>query len=219
MTIIRKECKRCGTCCTKGGPALHTEDLGLLKNGVIHRGNLITIRKGELVYKPFQDFPHSAACELVKICGIGGEWQCYFFDGEGKGCAIYDSRPLSCRELECWNTSAVENLVEQDTITRFDIISADEPICRSVQDHEKECPSPEMGSLYEMAAKGEFPRAGEFDQLINRDIEIRTAAVTNFKITLAEELFYFGRPLFQQLQQLGGRVTESSGVLRVTWPR
>jgi hypothetical protein len=54
--------------------------------------------------------------------------------------------------------------------------------------------------------------------MINEDIRIRTRAVQEFNITLAEELFYFGRPLFQLLQQVGVRVSESEGVLRLRWP-
>ena len=45
-------CMRCGTCCTKGGPALHKEDKDILLDGHIGRERLVTIRKGELAFSP-----------------------------------------------------------------------------------------------------------------------------------------------------------------------
>ena len=49
--------------------------------------------------------------------------------------------------------------------------------------------------------------------MVNEDIRIRTEAVQKLKISLAEELFYFGRPLFQLLQQIGVKVKEEDGAL------
>jgi Fe-S-cluster containining protein len=219
MNVKEKTCSRCGTCCTKGGPALHLEDLSLIREGKITRENLITIRMGELVYKPFASNPEPVKCELVKICGIGREWQCHFFEGEGKGCAIYEHRPQACRELQCWNTEAVEGLVEKDTISRFDIIDKDEPIYAFIERHDKKCRCPDIYGLYEAALVERFPEAGEFEDIVNTDIAIRTEALSALKISLAEELFYFGRPIFQLLQQIGARVTENSGKLFVNWPK
>jgi Fe-S-cluster containining protein len=41
-------CRRCGTCCEKGGPSLHREDRPLVDNGQIPVRHLFTIRRGEL---------------------------------------------------------------------------------------------------------------------------------------------------------------------------
>lgn len=219
MTNIKNQCSKCGVCCTKGGPALHTEDLALLSEGTLTRENLITIRKGELVFKPFSETPQAAHCELVKICGIGRDWQCYFYEGEGTGCSIYDSRPVSCRALECWNTDGIEELIEQDTISRFQIVDECEKIFTFIEEHEKSCPCPDMYTLYVESRERRFPAFGEYDELINRDIQIRNKVIEKLHISLAEELFYFGRPVFQLLEQVGGRVSEvNQGVLTLVWP-
>ena len=42
------ECKRCGTCCREGGPALHRVDHDLVASGKIPLKDLYTIRKEEL---------------------------------------------------------------------------------------------------------------------------------------------------------------------------
>lgn len=45
-------CRRCGTCCIKGGPSLHREDLPLVEEGRIRVQDLVCIRSGEMAYDP-----------------------------------------------------------------------------------------------------------------------------------------------------------------------
>lgn len=213
MKNEQTECRRCGTCCGKGGPALHLEDAGLIRNGSLPVKRLITIRKGELVLKPHEDEPQTAACELVKICGTGSEWQCFFFDEEQKGCLIYEDRPVACRLLQCWDTEAVEDLVEKDTLSRLDLVGEKEPIRKMIETQEQLCPCPDLASLRRAIAAGETIDLQTLQRMVNEDIRIRTEAVQKLKISLAEELFYFGRPLFQLLQQIGVKVKEEDGAL------
>ncbi len=218
MKDMLNECKRCGICCTKGGPALHRKDLPLIKSGKIPRSRLITIRVGELVYKPFSETPQAANCELIKICGTGRDWQCYYFDSQEKGCRIYDNRPITCSILQCWDTTEIEKHVEKDTISRFDLLRQDEPMYNIVKEHESLCPCPDMQAIANTIEKGSGLVSGPYEWLVNKDIEIRTRVVDQYGISLAEELFFFGRPIFQLLQQLGVKVTESAGKLRLQWP-
>ena len=147
------ECQQCGTCCIKGGPALHKEDLHLIRSRRIPITSLITIRQGELVYKPHISEPEAAACELIKIGGTGKGWQCRYFAGDTKTCTIYAERPLSCRKLECWNTDAVEQLVEKDTLERADIIEVDDPIYTLMIEHENQCKYPDLLVLLDSIKK------------------------------------------------------------------
>ncbi|MEE4242656.1 MAG: YkgJ family cysteine cluster protein [Desulfopila sp.] len=218
MDTEQNTCKRCGTCCSKGGPALHTADLRLVREGLLPLSRLITIRKGELVFKPHEDAPQLALCELVKISGTGKEWQCFYFDDETKGCMMYQDRPLSCRELQCWDTGAVEDLVEKDTLDRFDIVSENEPIYSLIREHESRCPCPDMEALLKALLEKNLPPLEPLEELTNEDIRLRRKAVQEIDITLAEELFYFGRPIFQLLQQLGVKVREENGMLKLRWP-
>jgi len=63
-----------------------------------------------------------------------------------------------------------------------------------------------------------YPAIESFENLVNRDIQIRTRVVKEYDITLVDELFLFGRPIFQLLQQLGVKVSESGGKLQLRWP-
>lgn len=218
MTIEQTECKRCGTCCSKGGPALHKEDMPLLEKGILPFKRLITIRQGELVHKPHESEPVAAKCELVKISGTGKDWQCFYFSREDNGCMMYAERPLACRKLQCWDTVAVEELVEKDTLSRFDIVSADAPVSAFMHEMEAHCPCPDMEKVRQAIAGRETLDKDALEKLVNDDIAIRSTAISKLNITLAEELFYFGRPVFQLLQQLGVNVVEREGRLLLRFP-
>ncbi len=218
MHTDQTHCKRCGICCTKGGPALHKNDVHLVKRGVLPIQMLITIRKGELVFKPGDDVPQPAKCELIKITGTGKDWKCFYYNEENLGCMIYDDRPQSCNELQCWNTNAVELLIEQDTLSRLDIVEEGDSLYSVMQEHESSCSCPDMISVREALQHRIQFDLKDLDKLINDDIAIRTATLRNLNISLAEELFYFGRPVFQLLQQIGLKVSEREGRLKLHWP-
>lgn len=218
MTTEQTECRRCGTCCNKGGPALHKEDLSLIDKGLLPLKRLITIRRGELVQKLDDQEPRAAQCELIKIAGTGRDWQCFFYSEDEKGCLIYHDRPLSCREMKCWDTAAVEELIEEDTLSRFDIVGKDEPIFVYIEEHEAKCPTPDMEGLKEAVLAKTRVDVEALEIMVNEDIRLRSAAVQDLDISLAEELFYFGRPVFQQLQQIGVKVSETERKLKLRWP-
>ena len=84
--IHQKECKLCWTCCKKGGPALHSQDLPLIEKGLLSVEDLITIRKGELVHNPGKNSIEPVKTEFLKIKGTKGSWACTFYDKSGNGC-------------------------------------------------------------------------------------------------------------------------------------
>ncbi len=114
MATKQTSCKQCGICCTKGGPALHSADLDLFRQGLIPYSDLITIRKGEFAYNPVTERLQATQNEIVKLKGSGGEWTCCYYDSKSKGCTIYDNRPMACGVLQCWNPEASLALVEKD---------------------------------------------------------------------------------------------------------
>ena len=46
------DCLGCGACCRQGGPALHGEDLALVRSRQLRLDDLITVRQGELAFQP-----------------------------------------------------------------------------------------------------------------------------------------------------------------------
>jgi len=215
MKQDQQECLRCGTCCTSGGPALHSEDLALVQKGALPLAQLITLRSGELAHNPLTNSLQPVKRELVKISGVGREWNCCFFDPEEKGCTIYDKRPKACKALECWDTQEIEDLIEKDTISRLDIIPHDSPYKFLVIEHEKIFPCPDMKGLLE-GRSDSLP--DDLEDIINNETSYRARVVNHFDLSLGEELFYFGRPLFHLLVSVGAEINEVDGRLILNWP-
>ena len=215
MNEVRNECRKCGTCCLQGGPALHMEDLGLIRSGKLPINRLITIRKGELADDPLTDSVHAVAYELVKITGTGRDWRCFYYAAE-KGCTIYASRPSACRVLKCWDTAAILALVGQDTLTRLDILAAGDPLRPLVEEHERLCPCPDMEMIRGSVLSGRVQGLDDLQRLVDVDLQFRDQVINDRGLSLAEEMFFFGRPLFQLLQAVGIGITETAGGIRLS---
>ena len=210
------ECLRCGTCCQKGGPALHGQDLALVRGGQLPLGDLITIRRGELAYSPLTDRIEPVLQELVKIRGTGREWCCCYYVPAGKGCSIYANRPMACGALKCWQPEETLALVGQDLLSRLDILEDGNPLRALVQEHERLCPCPDLREVENSLAGQDEDTLRSLEMLVNTDLSFRDRVVREFNLSLTDELFLFGRPLFQLLQVLGVGVSESPQGLILT---
>ncbi|HDZ75978.1 MAG TPA: YkgJ family cysteine cluster protein [Desulfobacteraceae bacterium] len=216
---IKEACDRCGTCCRQGGPALHIQDRHLVAPGFLEFDVLVTIRRGELARYPLSDRPEPVRQELIKIQGRGRDWSCRFLQAESWSCAIYDRRPLACRLLKCWAPDEVLAIAGRDLLGRYDLIADNDPLLPLVRLHERECACPDLVEseirLRSSARRAEMLR--ELEQLVNRDLAVRGMAMQRYGLSVARELFYFGRPLFQLLAPLGVTVTEAAGGLTLQY--
>lgn len=216
MTKELSSCRKCGHCCERGGPALHSEDLDLIRSGKIPISSLITIRKGELVHNPITDKIQAAGVELVKLVGTGREWNCCYYD-KRYGCTIYDYRPQACRALKCWDSAELLALVEKDTLDRLAILKPDDPLIPVILEHEKICPCDDLQSIRDSLGELSETRKAEIEKRVRQDLRFRHGIIKGFDLNLAEELFYFGRPLFQLLQPFGVQVYESNNEVYLKW--
>ena len=132
-------CERCGTCCKKGGPALHTEDKKLIACGYIPLKNLLTIREGEPSYDNIKNKLFPAATDIIKIAAKPLSTECIFYNNNLKGCNIYKTRPLECRVLFCKNTKEIININDKNRLTRKDILENTTELWNLIDDHQKKC--------------------------------------------------------------------------------
>jgi Fe-S-cluster containining protein len=195
-------CTRCGKCCEKGGPALHGQDLQLIREKKIPLSSLITIRKGELVHNPQTGTVQAAAVELVKLSGRGQQWSCLYYR-PAKGCTIYDHRPQACRILKCWDTAEILSVVEKDTLDRFQILAENDPLVPLIREHEQICPCHDLQAIYLRRKTLSSDKKTEIEQRVRQDLRFRSQVIVDLNLQLSEELFYFGRPFFQLLQPMG----------------
>jgi Fe-S-cluster containining protein len=193
-----KKCKQCGTCCRKGGPALHQADLGLIQQNLLPLSSLITIRKGEPVFSPISGRVEPAKQDLLKV-STSRSWSCPFLEESGNTCKIYAIRPVECRLLQCWNPAELENIIYRDNISRWDVIATDAKIFLTVKQHEERCRFADIEQLAKDSISADDFHS-RVDQIIEKDLALREQAIKKFGLSLEEELFYFGRPLFKSLE-------------------
>jgi Fe-S-cluster containining protein len=193
-------CIRCGTCCAKGGPALHEEDLPLIHDHHLAVHDLITIRAGEPVFSPLTNGIEPSRTELIKLTGQNGSWSCLFFDPTQNLCGIYEHRPLECRLLKCWQPAALTRVIYQDCLTRQHIVHAADDLWELIGLQEEHCNFAKIAILVAEFARNNQPTIlSEIARIVSLDLKVRQRALQIRQLSLAEELLYFGRPLFKSL--------------------
>jgi Fe-S-cluster containining protein len=205
MSLTRNisQCQRCGTCCRKGGPALHLEDQELVESGIIPLKQLFTIRQGEPAFDNVTGVIAPAVTDIIKIKGVSeGSSICLHYDSATKGCGIYTHRPAECRALKCWNPHEIERLYNCRRLTRRHLLSKVKGLWDLVQDHQERC---DYSHVAELAAqlKQVQPVAKSHEtllELIQYDESIRQ--VIRERANLDPEMlpFLFGRPLSFTIQ-------------------
>lgn len=200
-----------------GGPALHGPDRELLQSGHLRPEDLITVRRGELALQPLEGKPELVAAEFLKLAGKNGTWCCAFFDEETKGCSRYAHRPMACGLLDCTDTAPLLAIAGKDLVTRFDCIEAEDPILPLVHEYEALCPCPDLKVIQQQVHAGELPveLLVELEATVVRDLSFRGRIAAEFGLLVSQELFYFGRPIFQLLQPLGLQAINSPKGIRL----
>jgi len=167
------------------------------------------VRSGELNRNPLTGEPCSGT-RVSQIRGQGRSWLCHFLKQDSSLCTIYSQRPLACRKFKCWDTKPITAIMGKDLLTRFDVIQK-ENLLPWIERHERECPLPDMAQLRDILAQGpaEPKLRAELAELVSRDLLFRCQAVDTHKLTLEEELFYFGRPLMTPARPPGSEAIGS----------
>ena len=207
------QCRQCGTCCRKGGPCLHVEDLPLVESGFIPLKQLFTIRQGEPAYDNVAEVIAPAVTDIIKLKGVSdGSSTCCFYDAAARGCSIYAHRPAECRALKCWDSREIEKIYKRQRLTRRHLLSRVEGLRELVQDHQERC---DYGYVAELAAQLKLvdppAKAGEtLLELIQYDQSLRQ--VTCERASLDPQLlpFLFGRPLSFTIQMFQLKVARNA---------
>jgi Fe-S-cluster containining protein len=197
----RPHCLRCGECCTRHTPALHLPDLPLIREGVLARALLVTLRKGERAYSPRQEAAVLLKEEMIKIRqpASGGPGPCY--DPATRSCTIYERRPLQCRALKCWEPEGFLRATAAPHLRRRDVIAADDPINSLILRHEREV---DCGLALRLLGGGKEKDGSGLRavrEIVEREARLRQEALS-VGAEAAELDFLFGRPLGESLADL-----------------
>jgi Fe-S-cluster containining protein len=216
MDLLRSSCIRCGTCCQKGGPSLHLADRSLIEKGLILAKYLFTIRKGELVLDNVRGGMMPADSDIIKIKGRGETWTCCFYDEAACRCTIYENRPLECRLLKCWDTTAMERMYAKHRLTRADLISDVTGLWTLVADHQKRCDYNLVKRLAADILAGEREQQlRKLAEMVRYDLELRRLVVARGGLDADMLDFLFGRPLDRTIQTYGLTAEHNRQSLRV----
>lgn len=100
----------------------------------------------------------------------------------------------------------------KDLLSRIDLIDESDPLLPMIQFQEDQCPVPDLYNITsQLSIEDKRDQVLiELNAFVQKDLQIRSIAVRDYSISVAHELFYFGRPLFQVLHPLGLVATETS---------
>ena len=207
-TSCIESCRRCGTCCTKSGPALHLEDRHLVESGKIPLQDLYTIRRGELIRENVRGHMVAAPSDIIKILAREGSWTCFYYRDQDCGCGIYADRPMECRLLKCWDPSNLEAVYDKDRLTREDLLSTVPDLLDLVREHERQCDYELLRRLFDQFDKdmGRETLLKRISEIVIYDTELRRLLVEKGTVAAKMLDFLFGRPLTKTLPMFGYRV-------------
>ena len=184
-------------------------DTSLVYDGFIERGNLYTIRLGELVRDNIRGELIVTDQEIIKIKEKEKNLGCIYFDEKAKACTIYEYRPIQCKALACWDESEFMRVYARPKVDRRDIIR-DKIILGLMKEHDKRCSYSELDKgVRQIEQEGE--RAiGRILEALRFDQHIRTFTSKKLGIDSSEMDFLFGRPLTQTITMFGLKVIKKS---------
>lgn len=191
----------------------------LVRSGRLRLDHLVTVNLGELAFQPMATTATTVVNEFLKIQGRDGTWCCTFYDETARGCLRYEHRPLACGLLDCTDTGPLLDITGQDLLTRFDCIDRNDPILAVILKQQQQSPSPDIQTISDdfaqIYARTEL-LAGLLED-VNLDLAFRSRTANAFQLSVALELFYFGRPLFQLLLPLGIHPVNTNDGLRLNY--
>lgn len=206
-------CKRCGTCCLKGGPALHADDKELVEQGHIPLKNLYTIRKGEPAFDNVRGYFFKVSGDIIRLKSPENSAACVFYDKAENTCEIYLNRPVECRALKCWDTGDIEEVYSTERISRKDLLGKNTDFSELVEYHESKCDYFKIKDLIDNLEEGRNRDALErLRETLAFDEHLRALAVEKSVCDMEILDFLLGRPLAITLPGLGLKVARKNGI-------
>jgi Fe-S-cluster containining protein len=207
-----RQCRRCGTCCKKGGPALHGKDRELVENGQIPLSDLYTIRCGELARDNVRGILQPLETEIIKIKSRkAGSQSCRYYAEQDSSCEIYATRPMECRALQCWDTRDIERIYNVGRLRRKDLLGQMEGLWDLIADHERRCSYEKLRQLIQRLSvdPSRTAVAETVLETIQYDAELRRLVIERGSLDPEMLDFLFGRPLTETVGQLGVRLVRA----------
>ena len=226
MSQTTPECKQCGTCCRKGGPALHKQDETLFRENLLRAQDLCTFRSGELVRDEAEGRIVPLPQEIVKIAPPEGsrpdDWTCRFLMRTNR-CFLYGKHPVECRTLFCQAPEALQAMSGVERLDRraiCELLNAPAWWPELIEAHEERCLYSRLTELAPDLDTKEDARHA-FLEIVEYDRAMRDLVVEKKAAQASELNFLFGRPLLRTVIMFGldARTTPEGGIALVQTTR
>ena len=201
----RTHCIRCGECCLNSSPTLQVKDLPLVYEGRIKRGDLYTIRVGELVRDNIKGKLKVTDKEIIKVREREKGGGCIFYDDSKKACTIYEQRPIQCVALKCWDESEFLRVYAMPKAARRDIIR-DKNLLRLIDEHEKRCAYAQLDNCVKKIKSDGEKAVENILQILKFDHDIRCLIPERLSVDSDEMDLILGRPLTKTIAMFGLKV-------------
>ncbi|MBW2107406.1 MAG: YkgJ family cysteine cluster protein [Deltaproteobacteria bacterium] len=206
-------CLRCGTCCKKGGPALHHEDRVLFDQGLLSWAQVYTLRRGEMV-RDLDDRLVPLDQEIIKIKGRDRAWTCLFYEDAHKKCRIYPSRPVECAALKCWDPRPLREAMKRPYLKRLDLLGRNSPLAQVVRAHEGRCSYQAIeGVVKHLESPDACKAANHILELVSYDDFVRSFVIKRLNMDSGATDFLFGRALRVTIRTFGLQVKQEGDTL------
>jgi len=93
------------------------------------------------------------------------------------------------------------------------------PLRKRIIEHEALFPCPDLKTISRTVSRSSKKTVKKLERIINKDLAYRIRAIDEFNLSVSQELFYFGRPLFQLLTPLGFTTRETSSGIKLKFSR
>ena len=125
-----------------------------------------------------------------------------------------------CDDGTCTLAEAITKAIYQDCLSREDIVPADDELdvklWELIEIQKEHCGFTRIAALSAgFAEKAAQKKLDDISEVVNLDLRIRNWAVQVRGLSLAEELLYFGRPMFKSLAFYGLAIEEGQQGLTV----
>ncbi len=200
--MLQDKCIRCGRCCILNPPALHIEDLPLIKQGDLPFSCLITFRKGEMIWDNVEERIVVLQQEIVRIKSKEKNRACTFFEEQTTSCTIYPYRPMECRKFKCWEPEDMISYYNSRRLSRMDIIPPESAMAQIIDEYEKKVSPEKIKNLISLLKGGEKKAIKEIKEILAYDNAIREYLKEKLHLT-TEIDFFLGRDIETLLAQFG----------------
>ena len=182
---------------------MHKQDAHLIKSGKILCKSLITIREGEPAFDNVRNRVVSSGSDIIKTRSKINSRSCIFLDDKKEACEIYDNRPIECKALQCWDTTAIENLYDRDRLTRKDLLFETKDIWDLIIDHQNRCSYDRIRQLLDNGKGRDKSKIEEIRFLVRYEAHLRSLLSEKGGMDSDMMDFFFGQPLSIAVRRLG----------------